>query len=54
MLIETIPGDYIINATMKCLWTLQSDFVIKAIKIKNDMEHPVTLRKITFALKAEG
>lgn len=41
MYLKMIPEDYIINATMKCLWTLQSDFVIKAIKIINDTPEPI-------------
>jgi hypothetical protein len=54
MYLKMIPEDYVINATMKCLWTLQSDFVIKAIKIKNDSSEPIVIKKITFEVKSQG
>lgn len=54
MQIRLIPENYIINATMKCMWTLQSDFVIKAVKIKNDSSESVIIKKITFEVKSEG
>lgn len=54
MQIKMIPEDYIINATMRCLWTLQSDFVIKAIKIKNDSSRCIAIKKIAFEVKAGG
>lgn len=54
MQIKMIPEDYIINATMKCMWTLQSDFVIKAIHIQNDASEPITISKIAFDLRADG
>jgi hypothetical protein len=55
MIINIIPGDYIINAPMQFdPWTVQSDFVCKAIQIKNDSELLLTMKGINFQLYAEG
>lgn len=54
MNIKMIPEDYIINATMQCMGTLQSDFVIKAIKIENSSLKPIIISKITFEIMSEG
>jgi len=54
MQIEIINQDYIINATMNCMGTLQSDFVIKAIKVKNDFSEPIVIERIAFFIKANG
>lgn len=54
MLIKMIPDDYIINATNQFnMWWLQSDFVSKAVYIKNDTSKPITINKIAFELNAD-
>ena len=54
MRIEVIPQDFVINATAKCMWTRQSDFVVKAIKIKNDAPNPIVIKEISFEVIAQG
>ena len=55
MIIKMIPDDYIINATMQYNWgILQSDFVFKAIFIKNDTSKPIMINKIAFELNVQG
>ena len=55
MQIKTIPGDYIINAPMRFNpWMMQSDFVLKAVCIKNDTYETIRINKIAFGLNVNG
>lgn len=54
MQIKTIPEDYIINAPMQFPWMMQSDFVLKAVYLKNDTFATIRISKISFELNVNG
>ncbi len=55
MQLKVIPDDYIINAPMYFpMGIVQSDFVIKAIQVKNDMPVPVRIEEINYQLNCMG
>lgn len=53
MILETIPNDYIVNPTMELMGVLQSDFVLKAGRIKNDSPEPIVITEITYTVYAQ-
>jgi hypothetical protein len=55
MEITFLPPEYLINATREIVGgSIESDFLIRAIKIKNTLADPVILTSIRFDLRIEG
>ena len=54
MKISTIPSDFIINATFDSNGMMQSDFLLRALRIENDSDAEMKIEKIAFQLKAQG
>jgi len=54
MQIAMIPQDYIICTTQEYSGTIQTDFVIKAVKLKNKTGEPLSIKEIAFELFVQG
>lgn len=55
MQIKMIPHDFVINGPMQFRpGMIQSDFVLKAVNLKNDTTDTITITKIAFELNVQG
>ena len=57
MIIDFLPSQYLINVVRKVGTVkeqLESDFLLRAIRIKNTTAETIHLKKYTFDLKAKG
>lgn len=55
MEISFLPAEYVINTTREVPGgSIESDFMVRAVRIKNPLSEPVTINKIKFDLRIEG
>lgn len=55
MEISFLPSEYVINATREIPGgSIESDFMIRALRFKNTLKEPVSVSKIRFDLRIEG
>lgn len=54
MKIDFLPRDYLINVTRDVEGGMESDFLLRALKIKNNTRSMVEVKKISFAIKIKG
>lgn len=54
MEITFLPTDYIINATCKDGSGVESDFLLRAVRIKNTTTYPTIIKRVLFDIRTKG